>query len=103
MYLQRGLLALQLAYCLFQHANIHVETNRVDMSVLFASEQVARAAKLQIERGDFESRSQFAEFLQRCQPLACDLSQLSIRWNQQVSVRTPVRPAYSSAKLIHLR
>ncbi len=48
------------------------------MPVLFAAEQVARAAQFQVERRDLESGAEVAEFLQRSQSLARDLGQLGI-------------------------
>ena len=78
MHLQRHLLALQLLHRLFQQLHVHVETDRVDVPVLLAAQQVARAAQFQVQRRDLEARAQVGELLQRRQPLARDLASASV-------------------------
>ena len=96
MNLRRDLFALQLAHRLFQHPHIHIEPDRIDVPVLLAAQQIARAAQFQIERRDLEPRAQIAELLQRRQPLARDLGQLRIRVDQQIAYARrfdrPTRP-----------
>src|SRR2546429_1795599 len=55
--------ALQLGNGALQHLAIHIEADRFDVAVLLAAEHVAGAAKLEIECGNAESGTQFAEFL----------------------------------------
>ena len=102
MNLRRHLFAAQLAHRVFQHPHVHIEADRVDMAVLLAAQQIARAAQFQIERRDLESRAQIAELLQRRQPLARDFRQLRIRLDEQIAIRPPVRPAHASAQLVEL-
>ena len=103
MNLRRDLFAAQFAHRVFQHPHIHVEADGVDVAVLLAAQQIARAAQFQIERRDFEARAQIAELLQRGQPLARDFGELRIRLDQQIAIRAPVRPAHAAAQLIQLR
>ena len=85
MNLRRDLFALQLAHGLLQQAHVHIEADGVDMAVLLAAQQIARAAQFQIERGDLEPGAQIAELLQRRQALAGDLRQFGIRRDQQIA------------------
>ncbi len=87
MHLQRRFFAFQLMHGLFQQADVHVEADRADVSVLLAAQDIARAAQLQIERGDFETRAEIAEFLKGGQALACDLAQLGV-WREPANTRT---------------
>ncbi len=94
--LQRRLLALELVHRLFQQPDVHVEPDRADVAVLLAAQNIARAAQFQIERGDLESGAQIAELLERGQPLARDLAQLGVGRDQQVRIRSAIRPPHSA-------
>ncbi len=100
---ERHFFAFQLVHRLLQQPDVHVEADRADVPVLFAAQNVAGAAQLQIERRDLEPRAQVAEFLQRGQPLARDLAQLRVGGNQQIRIRAPIRPAHAAAQLVQLR
>ncbi len=100
--LDRPLLALQFADRLFEQAEIHIEAHRRNVSVLFAAQQVARAAQFQIERRDLEARAQIRKLSQCRQPLARDFAQLRVLGYQQIRVRSPVRPAHAAAQLVQL-
>ncbi len=56
-------LALQLLHRGFQHRRVKLEANRLDVPALLAAQHVARAAQLQIERRNLESRAQVAKIL----------------------------------------
>ena len=57
-----------------QQLAIQIESNRFDVAVLLSAKQVARAAQLEIERGNAEARPQFAELPNRRKPAAGDLA-----------------------------
>ena len=61
----------------FEQLAIQIEADRLDVSMLLAAQQVARAAQLQIERRDPEPGAQFAEFAYRGQPAAGNLASAS--------------------------
>ena len=101
--LERHLFALQLAYGFLQHPDIHIEPDGVNVPVLLASQQIAGAAQLQIERGNLEPCAQFAELFHGRKPLASSFGKLRIGLHQQVRVRAPVRAADASAQLVKVR
>ena len=63
------LLPLQLPHGLVEQLHIEVEPDRFDVPALFPSEQVARAANLEVERRDPEPAAQVAELPNRGEPL----------------------------------
>ena len=70
---------------------------------LFAAEQVAGAADLQIQRGDAEAAAQIAELANSREALLRDRRQRLLRRNQQVRVRMAVGAADAAAQLVQLR
>ncbi len=54
--LERNFLAPEFLHRFFEKADIGVISDSFDMSVLLSAQQVARAPKFQIERGDLEIR-----------------------------------------------
>jgi len=54
--LRRYFLALQLTDRFLQQAHVGIESDRIDVAVLLAPEQVACAPQLQVERRNFEPR-----------------------------------------------
>src|SRR6185436_19418731 len=61
------ILALELANRLLEQLRVHVEADGLDVSALLATEQVAGAADLEIERGDAEAATEVAELADRGQ------------------------------------
>src|SRR5262249_23146819 len=51
-------LALQLANRSLEHLSVKVKADRIDVTRLLASEQIARPAQLEVERGDAKSRAE---------------------------------------------
>ena len=72
---ERHLFALQFPDRLLQQPYIGVVADCFNVPVLFAAEQVAGAAQLEIESGDFEAGAQVAEFFEGGQTL-CARSRL---------------------------
>src|SRR5215472_10654910 len=96
-------LAFQFADGALQHCGVQLEADGFDMAALLAAEQVSRAAQLQVESRDLESRAEIAEFFQRSETPARQLAKFAIGRNQQVSVSTSIRAADTAAQLIQLR
>src|SRR5262249_2062 len=71
--------------------------------VLFSAEQVSGTTQLEVQSGNPEARTQFAEFANRRESSTCDLGQSFIRRNQQVGVSTTIGPADAPSQLIELR
>ena len=65
--------------------------------------KIAGAAEFQIKRGNLEAGAQVAEFLQRCQAAASQLTQLAIWRNQQVRVSAAIRTSNAAAQLVQFR
>ena len=103
MNLERHLFTPQLLHRLLEQPHVHVESDRPDVPVLLAAQQIAGAAQFQVERRDLETRTEVAELLQRRQPLARDLAEFGVLGNQQISVGAAVRPADAAAQLVQLR
>src|SRR5439155_23554160 len=82
---------------------IEIESNRFDVSVLLAAEEIAGTAELEVESGYPETRTQLAEFANRCKAAASDLGQRLVRGDQKVGVGTAVGPSDAAAQLIQLR
>ena len=101
--LQRRFFALQLMHGFFQQLDVHVEADRADVAVLFAAQDIARAAQFEIQRGDFESGAQVAKFLERGQAFARDFAELRVGRDQQIRVRPAIGPSHAPAQLIQLR
>src|SRR5205085_11876982 len=77
--------------------------DRFDVSALFAAEQVAGTADLQVERRDTEAAAEIAELLDRRQPFFRDRRQIVFRRNKQVGIRRTIRAADTPAQLVQLR
>src|SRR5262249_45412502 len=54
---RNDLFALQFADGLFEQADVCIEPDRIDVSVLFATQEISRPAQLEVQRGDLESGS----------------------------------------------
>ena len=94
--------ALEFANRLLEELGVHLEADRLDVPALLAAEQVAGAADLEVERRDAEAAAERAELLDRRKPLARHLRQRVHGRDQQVRVRTPIRPADATAQLVQL-
>src|SRR6185369_926336 len=68
--------------------------------MLLATQQVAGAAKLQIEGRDLEPRAEVAEFLKSGEAFSRDFGKLRVGRDQQVSIGPAVRPADASTELV---
>ncbi len=71
--------ALHLLHGGFKHRGVQLETHGFNMSALLAAQHVARAAQLEVERGNLEARAQVAELLERSESSARNLGQLVLR------------------------
>src|ERR1700682_967408 len=96
------LLAFQGGYRSLHHLAVEVKSDRVDVAVLLASEQVSGASKFQVERGDAESRSESAEFLERGEPTLGQRRERDVLGNQQVRVCALIGTPDASAELVQL-
>src|SRR5215472_3391109 len=76
----------QFANCLFEHADVHVESDRVDMPMLFPTEQIPSSSEFEIERGNFESGAEIAEFFEGGEAFACNLGQFAIGLDQEIAI-----------------
>ena len=63
--LWRGRFALKLRDGALQHLRINIESHGFDVAVLLPAQHIACATQLQIQRGNPESRSEFAELFHR--------------------------------------
>ena len=72
------------------------------MSMLFASEQIAGAAQLQIPHRDFKAAAKLRKFPDCRQTLLCDLFEHLISSVHQKGICRPVRPSDTTAQLIEL-
>ena len=95
-----NLLTLQLAHGLFQQLHVHIESDRLDMSSLLRSKEVASAPDLQIERRDPEAASQLAELADRGETLPRRRRQRILGRHQEVRVRTAVGSTHPAAQLV---
>jgi len=66
------------------------------MAVLLAAKHVAGAAQLEVEGGDAESSTEFAEFFHGREAFASDVGERSVRRDEEISVgalvERPTRP-----------
>src|SRR5437762_2739694 len=95
--------ALQLGNGALQHLAIHIEADRFDVAVLLAAEHVAGAAKLEIECGNAESGTQFAEFLHGGEAFAGDVGERGVRRDKQIGVGALGGASDAAAQLVELR
>ena len=94
--------ALHLLHGGLEHRRVELESDGLNVAALLAAEHVARAAQLQIERRDFESRAQVAELFERGQTAARNLGQLVLRRNEQVRIGAAIGAAHAPAQLVEL-
>jgi nitroreductase len=95
-------LALQLLHRRLEHGRVQLEADGLDVAALLAAEHVARAAQLQVERGDFKSRAEVAELLERGETAAGDFSQFILRRDEQVGIRAAIGAAHAATQLVEL-
>ena len=67
-----------------EHRRVELEADSFDVAALFAAEHVPCPAQFEIERGDFESCAEIAEFLERGETAAGNVGQFSLGRNEQV-------------------
>src|SRR6266851_852932 len=99
----RAFLAFQFGNGALQHLTVHVEADGFDVAVLLAAEHVAGAAQLEVERGDAESGTQFAEFLHGGEAFAGDVGKGGVRWDQKIGVGALCGSTDAAAQLVKLR
>src|ERR1700683_840094 len=90
---------------LLHHLRVQLESDRGDFAVLFAPEQIARAAMLEVRHRKFETTARFGidQFLERLDaPLGIARDDV-LAGNQQVRVCLLARASDPAAKLIQLR
>ena len=94
---------LSFLHLFFQHGGVELESDGLDVAGLLAAEHVARAAQLEVERGDLEAGAEVGELLERGQASARDLGQLGRGRDEEVSVGAAIAAAHAAAELVELR
>src|SRR5262245_15171625 len=71
--------------------------------MLFATEQVSRAANFQIQCSEPKSGAKIGKFAKCGKTSSCNWSQLSFGWNQEIGIRASVGTSHAAPQLIKLR
>src|SRR5690606_37206184 len=101
--LVRDLFAAKFGDRAVEHLCVQDEPERVQMSELLAAENVSRASKLHIVRGNAKPGAEIGKFADRAQPAAGDGREFEFTGNEQICIRPAVRTPDAAAKLIKLR
>src|SRR5439155_9439215 len=87
-------------HCLFEHFEIKIEPDGVQVPVLLGTQQVSRTAELQVKRREAEPGAQVGKLLQCRQTPLGNGGECFLGRNQEVGVGSPVRAAHTPAQLI---
>src|ERR1017187_7426545 len=96
------LLALEARDAFLEQVTVEVEADGGDVAALFRTEDVARAANLQVAHRDFEPAAEGRVLLDRADPFARALDEVYMARQKNVSVRLVFVAADAAAKLIQV-
>src|SRR5205823_8512779 len=88
---------------LFHELGVEIEAHRGDVPALVGTEEIARAADLQIVRGDLEARAQLGELLQDLKALLRLAGDRAPRRYEHISICTFPAAPDAAADLVELR
>lgn len=100
--LERDFFAFHFANGFFEHFDVHVEADGVDVAGLFAAEEAAGAAEFEIESGDLEAGAEVGEFLEGGEAFAGNFGEFGVGGNEEVGVSAAVGAADAAAELVKL-
>src|ERR1035437_9264998 len=95
-------LAFQARDAFLEQLAVEVEADGGDVAALFRTEDVARAANLQVAHRDFEPAAEGRVLLDRADPFARALDEVYMARQKNVSVRLVFVAADAAAKLIQV-
>src|SRR3546814_6300312 len=84
---------------LFQHGLVKLEPDFLDMPGLLVTDQIARAANVEVMAGKLKTRAKRVEVGKHLQPLLRRLRNQPIGGRGQISISAGLGPPHTSAKL----